>query len=90
MTRIDIDVENYGQGGEGPHRAGMAIVRLNGEVVAKLRTDEGFSFEIGKPPVATITRQEQPPRPLDRPSVPSNRHQATAVWPHPSEGDDPI
>jgi hypothetical protein len=84
MTRIDIDVENYGQGGEGPHRAGMAIVRLNGEVVAKLRTDEGFSFEIGKPPVATITKQ--PPRP----SVPSNRHQATAVWPHPSEGDDPI
>jgi hypothetical protein len=87
MTRIDIDVENYGQGGEGPHRAGMAIVRLNGEVVAKLRTDEGFSFEIGKPPVATITKQ--PPRP-SVPSVPSNRHQATAVWPHPSEGDDPI
>jgi hypothetical protein len=52
---IGICVENYGSGGEGPFRAGMAVVRLNGDVVANLRTSEAIEFTIHSPAI-TIAR----------------------------------
>ncbi len=53
MRTISVEVENYGAGGEGPFRAGMAIVKLDGLVVAKLRTSEAMEFTIHDPKVST-------------------------------------
>lgn len=53
MTTITVEGENYGQGGDGPFRAGIAIVRLNGEVVAKIRTSERIEFKIREPEITT-------------------------------------
>lgn len=44
--RITVEVVPYGQGGDGPYRAGMAVVRLDGDVIAKLRTCESIGFDV--------------------------------------------
>ncbi len=53
--RISVEVVNYSGGGEGPYRAGMAVVTLDGNVIAKLRTGEGIEFTISDPQVSTRT-----------------------------------
>lgn len=56
--RISVEVVEYGI--DGPLRAGMAIVSLNGRVIAKLRTTEGIEFTIAEPEISTqkIKREE--------------------------------
>lgn len=59
MTKISVHVESD----QGRYHPGTAIVRLDGEIVAKLRGDEGIEFEV-KAPEVTLELQ-LPPFPLD-------------------------
>lgn len=51
---IRVEVVNFGQGGEGSHRAGMAVVSFDGNVVARLLTSESVEFTVG-PPAITMS-----------------------------------
>lgn len=54
-VRISVEVENFGTGGDGPHHAGLAVVRLNGEIVANLLSREAFEVVVGEPSITTTS-----------------------------------
>lgn len=46
MRTITVHVEEFGDGTKGPFRAGMAIIKLDGKTIAKLRTTESIEIEV--------------------------------------------
>jgi hypothetical protein len=55
MISISVEVVPFGPGGDGPYQAGMAIVKLNGETIARLRTSETIELSVAEPAVSTRT-----------------------------------